>query len=280
MLNKLRILFLGAGSMAEAMISGLVKSQRIPARQIIATNRSNSIRLTELEKNYGIKGIRKEKVAIDQADIIILAMKPKDFEESITSIKNEIQTSQLILSVMAGISTNQIAEKLREGQQVIRVMPNTSSMVGESATAIVPGKKATASSILLAEELLACLGTVYHLDEEKIDIFTGIAGSGPAYFYYLMEHIERAGREGGLDAKTATQIVAQTILGAAKMAMHQNETPSELREKVTSPNGTTAAGLEALKIHGAGIAMFQAVQGATKRSKEISWEIQEMIREN
>jgi pyrroline-5-carboxylate reductase len=207
-------------------------------------------------------------------------MKPKDFEESITSIKNEIQTSQLILSVMAGISTNQIAEKLREGQQVIRVMPNTSSMVGESATAIVPGKQVTASSILLAEELLACLGTVYHLDEEKIDIFTGIAGSGPAYFYYLMEHIERAGREGGLDAKTARQIVAQTILGAAKMVMHQNDTPSELREKVTSPNGTTAAGLEALKVNGAGIAMFQAVQGATKRSKEISWEIQEMIREN
>jgi pyrroline-5-carboxylate reductase len=280
MLNKLRILFLGAGSMAEAMISGLVKSHRIPARQIMATNRSNSIRLTELEKNYGIKGIRKEKLAIDQADIIILAMKPKDFEESLNWVKNEIQPHQLILSVMAGISTNQIEKKLREGQQVIRVMPNTSSMVGESATAIVPGKQANASSILLTEELLSCMGTVYHLDEEKMDIFTGIAGSGPAYFYYLMEHIERAGREGGLDARTARQIVAQTVLGAAKMALHQNETPLELREKVTSPNGTTAAGLEALKVHGAGKAIFHAVLGAANRSKEISWEIQEMISEN
>ncbi|MEH7545513.1 pyrroline-5-carboxylate reductase [Neobacillus vireti] len=279
MLNKQRIALIGAGSMAEAMISGMLRSKRIRPNQILVTNRNNSKRLAELEKSYGVRGNKRGDLNLKVVDIIILAMKPKDIVEALRSIKNELHPHQLVISVVAGIATSIIEDHLLEGQQVIRVMPNTSSMIGESATAFVSGKHTSAASVMVAEELLACMGTIYRLDEGKMDIFTGIAGSGPAYVYYLMEHIERAGKEGGLDAKTARQIGVQTILGAAKMMMQQNETPAELREKVTSPNGTTAAGLEALKVHGGGKAIFQAIKGAEKRSKELSWQIQEMISE-
>ncbi|MEH7413827.1 pyrroline-5-carboxylate reductase [Neobacillus drentensis] len=279
MLIKQKIAFIGAGSMAEALISGMIKSKRIPPSQILVTNRQDGKRLVELVEQYGVKGIRSEELNLELVDIIILAMKPKDIEGALESLKNQLHPHQLVFSVVAGIPTKTIEDKLLEGQQVVRIMPNTSAMIGESATAFVPGKHTSGISVLLAEELLACLGTVYQLDEGEMDIFTGIAGSGPAYIYYLMEHIERAGIEAGLDSNTARKIGAQTILGAAKMMIQQSETPAELREKVTSPNGTTAAGLEALKIHGGGKAIFQAIKGAAQRSKELSWQIQEMISE-
>ncbi|MBS4214554.1 pyrroline-5-carboxylate reductase [Neobacillus rhizophilus] len=270
MLNKQTVVFLGAGSMAEAMIAGIVNTGKIPSKQILVSNRRNQKRLRELQNTYDIKGISREELTFEHIDIFILAMKPKDIESSLQYLSNKLKPNHIILSVAAGIPTNSIERYLPQGQPVVRVMPNTSSKIGESATAICPGKHATKKVMTIVRELLSCLGTVYQIAEDKMDIFTGIAGSGPAYFYYLIEHMEKAGKECGLDTAIVKQISAQTILGAAKMMMQETDTPAELREKVTSPNGTTAAGLEALEKHGGGRAIMQAVKEAAKRSQEMN----------
>ncbi|SEB16368.1 pyrroline-5-carboxylate reductase [Thalassobacillus cyri] len=267
---KQTVAFLGAGSMAEAMISGVVEAETIPVNQVIVTNRSNQDRLNHIQSKYGVRTTPLHQLNYDEVDIFILAMKPKDIDSVLESLKDKISPDQVLLSVLAGIPTSHMEENMNEGQQVIRAMPNTSSMVGESATAISPGKYTGIDHVMASKKLLECIGNVYVIDEAQMDIFTGIAGSGPAYFYYLMEHIEKAGQEGGLDRETAREIGAQTILGAARMLQEQDDTSAKLREKVTSPNGTTAAGLDALNEHGGGNAISQAVKGAAAKSNEMS----------
>ncbi|MDQ0229420.1 pyrroline-5-carboxylate reductase [Metabacillus malikii] len=277
MLHDKKIVFLGAGSMAEAMIAGMVKSSNIVPEQIIVTNRSNEERLASLEARYRVKGIKQSHLTFDDIDVFILAMKPKDVSKALQSLKNHIRSDQLILSVLAGITTTYLEENLHKDQQVVRVMPNTSSMIGESATAISPGLATIDESIQLATQLLECIGMVYTIEEKEMDIFTGIAGSGPAYFYYLMEHMEQQALQGGLQKEVARSIISQTILGAAKMIQEQADSPTTLREKVTSPNGTTAAGLNALDENGGGIAIMKAIEHAAKRSEEISTQIQDSL---
>ncbi|MFP7296357.1 pyrroline-5-carboxylate reductase [Neobacillus niacini] len=274
MLGKKKIAFLGAGSMAEAMISGIVQSKKLPAKNIIVTNRSNNHRLKELQRKYGITGVKRDNLDLINVDIIVLAMKPKDAETSLQSFSDSLKPNQLILSVLAGISTSFIEKKVPFGQQVIRVMPNTSSMIGESATAISPGNHTSVQNISLVQELLQSIGEVYEIPEEKMDIFTGIAGSGPAYFYYLMEQMEKEAQKSGLNSLIIRKIIAQTVVGAAKMIQEQDTSPEVLRENVTSPNGTTAAGLEALKGNGGGKAITEAIKHAAKRSKEISLQLE------
>jgi pyrroline-5-carboxylate reductase len=277
MLHNKKIAFIGAGSMAEAMIAGLVLSEKIPAENIIATNRSNEQRLAALEAKYGIKGLKLDHLPFDQIDIFILAMKPKDVDQALNHLKHRIKSNQLVLSVLAGITTTYLEQNLHNGQQVVRVMPNTSSAIGESATAISPGHNTAENHVYVTKELLECIGEVFQIDEKNMDIFTGLAGSGPAYFYYLMEHMEQQGAKAGFDLETTRQIIAQTIVGAAKMVQEQDDTPTVLREKVTSPNGTTAAGLQALDVNGGGKAIAKAVEFAAKRSKEISDQIKESL---
>jgi pyrroline-5-carboxylate reductase len=274
MLGKKKIAFIGAGSMAEAMISGIVHSKKVPPKNTIVTNRSNNHRLIELQKKYGITGVNRDNLDISNFDIIVLAMKPKDAETSLISMFDTIKPNHLFLSVLAGITTSFIEKNVPLGQQVIRVMPNTSSMIGESATAISTGKHTSKQNISIAEELLQCIGEVYVIPEEKMDLFTGIAGSGPAYFYYLMEHMEKEAQKGGFNSQIIRQIIAQTVVGAAKMIQEQGTSPKVLRENVTSPNGTTAAGLKALKGNGGGKAIAEAIKHAAYRSKEISLQLE------
>lgn len=272
MKTQQNIAFLGAGSMAEAMIAGIVGKEKSPNYQIIVTNRSNQRRLRGLETKYRVKTIKREQLNFEKLDILIIATKPKDIEDVLDFLKAKLKPHVLILSAVAGVTTSFLENNLPIGQQVIRMMPNTSSLISESATAMSPGKNTGEQAILKGKELLSKMGSVYLIEEDKMDIFTGIAGSGPAYFYYLMEQIEKAGKEGGLDSQTVREISAQTLLGAAKMVLRQIESPAKLREKVTSPNGTTAAGLTALEKYGGGIAISQAIRGAASRSKEISTE--------
>ncbi|WP_077620303.1 pyrroline-5-carboxylate reductase [Bacillus sinesaloumensis] len=274
MLHEKTIAFIGAGSMAEAMISGIVAAGKVPSQQITVTNRTNSTRLQQLEADYKINGLSSQQLNLKNIDIIVLAMKPKDAEVALLSIKDSLLPSQLVLSVLAGISTTFMEQHLPEGQQVIRVMPNTSSMIGESATAISAGSYTTTDNMSLAKELLESIGEVYEIPEEQMDIFTGVAGSGPAYIYYLMEHMEATVKKFGLQEDMSRDIIAQTIVGAAKMIQQQNETPTTLRENVTSPNGTTAAGLAALEKSGGGKAISQAIKNAAKRSHEISSQLE------
>ncbi|MFD4416677.1 pyrroline-5-carboxylate reductase [Bacillus safensis] len=256
--------------MAEGMIAGIVRSGQMPLGQIYATNRQNQLRLNELTKRYGIQTAAMDSCPFEKMDMLILAMKPKDAEAALESLKPRIQPDQLIMSVLAGVKLSYIEDMLHEGQPVMRVMPNTSSTIGASATALSAGRYVKNDHMSISQALLSEMGEVYTIQEEQMDIFTGIAGSGPAYFYFLMERIEEAGEEAGLSKELSRQIGAQTLLGAAKMLQETEENPSVLREKITSPNGTTAAGLNALDDFGGGEAIKQAVKHAANRSKEIS----------
>ena len=216
MLTNKKILFLGAGSMAEAMISGIIEANHIPRTHITVSNHSNKKRLEHLKSTYGINALSRKQLNIAESDIVVLAMKPKDVEEALHSIQQTLQPHQLVLSVLAGITTSFIEQHTATGQQVIRVMPNTSSMIGESATAISSGKYTSKQNINITKELLKCIGEVYVIEEQHMDTFTGIAGSGPAYIYYLMEHMEKTGIEAGLPEHLTREIIAQTILGCCE----------------------------------------------------------------
>ncbi|UCZ53905.1 pyrroline-5-carboxylate reductase [Bacillus shivajii] len=276
MSKNIRVAFIGAGNMAEAMISGIVKTGTLEPHEVIVTNRSNEERLLELHNRYGIQGMVRDRLPIESVDVIVLAMKPKDAEQSLLSLKDQLRPDQVVMSVLAGISTSFMEEHLQSGQQVIRVMPNTSSMLQESATAISPGENVTMKNVKLAKKLLKAIGEVYVIEEDQMDLFTGIAGSGPAYYYYLMEHIEKTAKENGMDPIQAREIGAQTILGAAKMMLERDESPAKLRKNITSKNGTTASGLEALAENGGGEAIKAAIEGAMNRSKEISEELEKV----
>ncbi|WP_430787997.1 pyrroline-5-carboxylate reductase [Virgibacillus flavescens] len=277
MLKQKTIAFLGAGNMAEAMIAGMIQTEKVPANQIIVTNRSNEDRLVEMENKYGVRTELITNLPYKEIDFFILAMKPKGAEDTLSEMKYKLADDQVIISVLAGISTSYMEERLNSGQEVIRVMPNTSSMIQESATAMSIGATSNDENANEVKEMLGCMGEVYVIEEEQMDVFTGIAGSGPAYFYYLMEQMENMGKVCGMDSDVARKIAAQTVYGAAKMVMEKDETPSELIDNIVSPNGTTAAGLKALKEHNGGVAISQAVNNAAKRSKEISKELDKVL---
>ncbi|OHR71816.1 pyrroline-5-carboxylate reductase [Bacillus sp. HMSC76G11] len=273
MLREKSVAFLGAGSMAESMISGIVQVGSIPAENVYVTNRSNQLRLKEMNHVYGVNAVQQDALPYEEIDLFILAMKPQGAADALRALKDKVRADQVVISVLAGISTEFMEDHLNLNQQVVRVMPNTSSMIQESATALSPGRHTAMDNVLAVKELLSCMGKVFLIEEEQMDIFTGIAGSGPAYFYYIMEHMEQAGVEKGMDEEMVREIVAQTILGAAKMIMANDEAPESLRKKVTSPNGTTASGLEALRKNNGGKAISQAIHHAAKRSKELNEEM-------
>ena len=269
MLENQSICFLGAGSMAEAMIAGIVKTTLIPAHNIYVLNRNDRNRIIELSQKYGIAKEFDKAKAIAKSSMIILATKPKDVTEAILVIKEYTNSKQTFLSLLAGVSTDYISALLQHKAPVIRAMPNTSATVGLSATAISPGKWAELKNVQLAQKLLESIGIVKVVDEEQLDAITGLSGTGPAYVYYLVEAMEKAAVHLGLNQVTARELVLQTIIGAGEMLKVNEESPQVLREKVTSPGGTTMAGIAVLESFRFQEGMIQAIKKATERSTEL-----------
>ncbi len=267
-----KVAFIGAGSMAEAIIAGMVNKNVLESEQIYVANKENEARLEELKGKYNIKGNTNKEEVIQEADVIFFATKPYDMEHAILDTKKYIEAHQLVISVVAGVSTDFITDKLEKEVAVIRAMPNTSATIGYSATAITKGKFAADTHIALAKKLFEAIGAVSVVEEEKMHIVTGISGSGPAYVYYLVEALEKAALEEGLDEKTAKQLITQTIIGAGNMLKYTQEPVSVLRENVTSPNGTTAAGLRTLGEYNFQDAVIDCVKSATNRSRELGEE--------
>lgn len=267
--RQIRYCFIGAGSMAEAMIAGLLKKGMAEAGQIMVINRQNRARLAYLNREYGVQIPENKGDAVVQSDIVILAAKPKDIPDALTQWGPMIRPDQLVISVAAGISTAFIERHLKEGTAVIRSMPNTSCTIGLSATAICRGRWATHEHMESAHRLFQAIGIVVEVPEEAMDTVTGLSGSGPAYIYYMVEAMQQAGVEAGLKADIARQLTLQTLLGAAHMLIETEEEPAELRRKVTSPGGTTLAGLETLRQYQFEKAVQSAIFRAKERSKEL-----------
>jgi pyrroline-5-carboxylate reductase len=269
------IFFLGAGSISEAILTGILAAQLLPPSQITISNRNHPEKLQNLQEKFGVH-ISQDKLAdIAKADVVVLAIKPFDLLFALQEIAPAIKPSHLVISVVAGASSDIIERTLHGNIPVVRAMPNTSSVVQASATAISAGQWATEESILVVRELFTAIGSCVVVDESLLSAVTGLSGSGPAYIYYIAEALLEAGQSCGLDKDTCQQLLVQTIYGAGKMLQTTGRDPAELRKQVTSPKGTTMAGLEVIEQGGTKNILIQAVQRAAQRAQEMADAISE-----
>lgn len=264
-----KIVFVGAGSMAEAIISGLVKKKVYPSENIFVMNKTDQERLEQMQAEYGVSIICPNKKALAEADLIILATKPQDIQQAMADIRPFLNEHSAILSVSAGISIETI-EKSIGSRPIARSMPNTSAAIGKSATGIAFNPSVSNALKKEINHLLEAVGIVQQVDEDALHTVTALAGSGPAYVYYLVEALEEIAMKQGLSRDVARLLTIQTLEGAAAMLKETKEEPAILRENVTSPNGTTAAGLNALAEGGFKELIAECIIAADHRSRELS----------
>ncbi|MFX3619234.1 MAG: pyrroline-5-carboxylate reductase [Sporolactobacillus sp.] len=265
-----KIAFIGAGELAESLVKGFL-SKRICAPECIwMTNHSNHLRLASLEKNYQIRTTTSKEEALEQADVVVLAFRPADTREALASVKEWLTPQQLIISLMVGVPSSFIESVTGKVLQIVRVMPNTSASIGLSATGLAAGRNVSKPSRDLACHLFEAVGTVTIVDEEEIDSIAGVAGSGPAYLYYLADAMQAAGMKEGLSGEAAAKLVRQTLLGAAQLLSVSGKPARELLEAVATPGGTTQAGIDALDRHHTRDAVADCVHQAITRAHEMS----------
>ncbi|KWX78042.1 pyrroline-5-carboxylate reductase [Paenibacillus jilunlii] len=267
-----QIVFYGAGSMAEAIVRGMIARNVVDSGNIVMLNRSSSERLSELRSRYGVLGSNdpeQKNEYLRTAPVIVLAMKPKDAAESLRSLGPLLSPDQLVISVIAGMTIRTMQGLLGKSQPVVRTMPNTSSSIGLGATGIAYSKEVDEQSRRTALNIFEAVGLTSVIDEERMEILTGISGSGPAYIYYMMEAMIAAGIRGGLPAEQSRELTVQTVLGAARMVQQTGEEPAALRKKVTSPNGSTQAALEVLEKGDFFETVISAVNRCAERSREM-----------
>ncbi|XID94367.1 pyrroline-5-carboxylate reductase [Paenibacillaceae bacterium WGS1546] len=270
--------FFGAGSMAEAILRGIVDAGLTDPKAVTVMNRSNAQRLRELEDRYGVVPAAsddKKTAALAAADVIVLGMKPKDAAAAIRGLKPVLRPNQLLVSVIAGLSISTIEQLLGRPQPIVRTMPNTSSTIGLGATGISYSGSVEVKQRELALAMFSAVGLAAVVEEPLIEAVNGVSGSGPAYVYYLMEAMIRAGVELGLSPEAAKALTVQTVRGAAEMVVATGEDPGELRRKVTSPNGTTQAAIETLDRHAFQEGMNRAIRRCAERAREMGEAIRE-----
>ncbi|MEH7414794.1 pyrroline-5-carboxylate reductase [Neobacillus drentensis] len=264
-----KIAIIGAGSMAEALISGIIENELINKKHIWVTNHGNKKRLELLEERYGISSTYELNTLFEGADIVMLAMKPKDADSAVDKIREYLTENMLIVSVLAGVSMSTIETLARRPLSIARSMPNTSAAVGKSATAIAVNERVTAVQLDNIKKLFETVGLAKLVEEEQLDAVTGLSGSGPAYIYYLIEAMENSAEEIGLDKQIAQELIVQTLIGAAEMVKNSSKSPEQLRREVTSPGGTTEAGIHVLEDYGVQQAFIACIKAATEQSKKM-----------
>ena len=267
MLKDKTIGFIGGGNMAEALIKGLLAGGTPAATLIVAEPHAE--RRTFLAEHYGVKCTEDSSALITGSDVIILAIKPQVADKVLREIGTAATEEKLIISIMAGVKIAAIERAFPGEVRVVRVMPNTPALVLEASSAIAPGAYATAQDISLARCIFELVGRAGIVEEKLMDAVTGLSGSGPAYVLTFIEALSDAGVKNGLPRDIATGLAAQTVFGTAKLLLQTHEHPAILRDKVTSPGGTTIAGLYALEKEGFRGTLMNAVDAATARSREL-----------
>jgi pyrroline-5-carboxylate reductase len=264
-----KIAIVGAGSMAEAFISGILENGLIERKNVWVTNNSNQARLTHLEERYGIQSSYDLTALFAEADVVMLAMKPKDAASAIGYIREYLSAEMLVVSVLAGVSMNTIEALAGKPLAIARAMPNTSAAVGKSATAIAVNDRVSGEQLKTTKQLFATVGLASFVEEDQLDAVTGLSGSGPAYIYYLIEAMEKSAVEIGLDKQLGQELIVQTLIGAAEMVKNSAKSPEQLRLDVTSPGGTTEAGVRVLEEHGVQQAFISCIKAAAAQSKKM-----------
>jgi pyrroline-5-carboxylate reductase len=261
------VAILGTGVMGSALLSGLIRSGR-QASELVITGR-NAQRAEELADLYGV-ALKSNVEAAKAADTLVLVVKPQDMEGLLAEIRGHVPAGTLVVSLAAGITTAFLEERLPVGTAVVRVMPNTPALVDEGMAALSPGKHCDEVQLSEAEGLLRSCGKVLRVAEKHLDAVTAISGSGPAYIFYVVEAMIEAGVLLGMPRTTSTELVVQTLYGAATMLKETGQHPTVLREQVSSPGGTTMAAVRQLDDHKVRAAFVTAMEAASERSKQLA----------
>lgn len=263
-----RIGFIGGGNMAEALIRGLLSGAGVPPDHIGAAD-PNGDRAAELANLYGIRTTADNLELLDRSDVVVLAVKPQVMPAVLDQIGDHVRNEQLVISIAAGVTITVMEAALPAKTRVVRTMPNTPALVQTGATAIAAGSCATQDDVSTAKQIFEAVGITAVVQERDLDAVTGLSGSGPAYFFLVVEALIDAGVGVGLDPHTARAFATQTALGAARLMVETGEPPAQLRRKVSSPGGTTLAGLAVLDDADLRGAFAAAVKAAAARSAEL-----------
>lgn len=263
-----KTIFIGGGNMAEALLKGMLSAGQLSPETTTVTD-IRSDRLQELSEAYGVHTTSDNAAALEGADSVWLCVKPQMMGEVLSPLQDHT-TDALFISIAAGVPAAKIEKALGGGVRVVRVMPNTPALAGEGMAGVAAGTYATQEDVDTVLTGLRCVGKAMQVTEEDLHAVTAISGSGPAYVFYLIEHLKQTGEELGLTADVSQKLALQTVIGAAALMEQTGEEAGTLRERVTSKGGTTAAALEMFREKGVGEGISAGVKAAASRSKELS----------
>jgi pyrroline-5-carboxylate reductase len=260
---------IGAGNMGEVLIRGLIQSGKVAKKEIIASDLSPD-RLIHISKTYGIRTTASNVELVENASIIIIAVKPQNIDDLLDELSHSSHEGHLFISIAAGITTEKLAGKMHHKSGIIRVMPNAPASVLAGIAALCPGRNISPDDMQRAVSIFECVGrTVIIKNEMLMDVVTGLSGSGPAFVFLMIESLSDAGVQLGISRRESSILSAQTVYGAAKMLLETGRHPSELKDIVATPGGTTFAGLKMLEKGNFRSTVMDAVEAATARSREL-----------
>jgi len=269
MLKDKKIGIIGTGNMGEALINGLIHSRSSMPKNIICSD-ARKDKLKWIKETYGVVTTTRNLDVVKASEIVIYAVKPQIMAAILTETAGALDMSKLVISIAAGVSLPAIESCINKDLRLIRVMPNIAASVREGAAAIAAGKHARKNDIRLAKTIFDSVGKSVFIEENVLmDAITGLSGSGPAYIFLIVDALADAGVKMGLSREDSLFLSAQTVLGAAKLLIETKEHPGKLKDKVTSPGGTAIAGLHTLEEGGLRTTLINAVEAATRRSKEL-----------
>lgn len=265
-MDKLELGIIGGGNMAEAVLGGMIGGGIVRASDVVVSDPDPARR--QAMSRIGV-AVASENRAAATRICILLAVKPQVMAEVLDEIAQTVASQAVVISIAAGITTSFIDERLGGAGRIVRVMPNTPMLVGAGMSAITAGPRATDDDVQLAQRIFACGGKVVVVPERMMDAVTAVSGSGPAYLFYLIEAMIDAGVAEGLEAETAVTLAVQTCAGAVELLKKTDQSPQQLRARVTSPGGTTQRAIESLDSSGVKESLITAIHAAAARSREL-----------
>jgi pyrroline-5-carboxylate reductase len=267
-MNTVKLGFLGAGNMAEAIARGLLSAKLMKPQDILVSD-PDAARRERFAKEFRVSAVAENDEVVRRAPFIVIAVKPQKFKEALAPVAALFGPKKLVLSICAGLSTARIEATLAPGTRIVRAMPNTPMLVGRGMAAVCGGSKATSADVAKAMRLLGCSAQVIRVTEDQMDAVTAVSGSGPAYFFYLTELLTAAAVEVGLSPDDARILARVTCDGSARLLTESGEEAQDLRHKVTSPGGTTEAAIKKFDELGLAKIVTAAVTAARDRGREL-----------
>ncbi|MDD4202021.1 MAG: pyrroline-5-carboxylate reductase [Candidatus Omnitrophica bacterium] len=265
----MKIGFIGCGNMGQAILKGMIDKKLVSSKNIFVCDKDKK-KISNVTKKYKVKALKTVIDLVEKVQVIIFAIKPQDSELVLSEISPYIDHKKLLISIMAGITTKKIEKHFIKGISVARVMPNMAAFVGQSVSSIAYNNYVSAKHKKIVKKIFSAVGEIYETIEKKKDVITALSGSGPAYFFYMIEAFVDAGIKNGLSRKDALLLIVNTLKGSAEVLKNTDMDPLELRKMVTSKRGTTEAAIDVFNRSDLKKIIIEAVTAAKKRSEEIS----------